>query len=145
MKSAVGIVIIARDTNRFLLLHRSTPPIVWSVLSGKMDPGETDPYKTVKREIWEEIRINPNSIKDIKKVGSEIFKKKLFHVFVGFVETEFDIPNLKLDENDDYGWFSEENLPKPLHKRWEKTFQLVKPVLELRESFKNNFNTLIND
>ena len=145
MKEAVGIVIIAKKTNRFLLLHRASSPIVWSVLSGKMDPGETNPYETVKREIWEEIRINPNTIKGIRKVGSEIFKKKLFHVFVGFVEEEFEIPNLKLDENDDYGWFTENSLPKPLHKRWEKTFQLIKPILELRESFNKNFNNLMDD
>jgi 8-oxo-dGTP pyrophosphatase MutT (NUDIX family) len=144
VKRAVGIVIIAKDTNRFLLLHRSTKPIVWSVLSGTMEDTEKEPIETLKREIKEEIRINPDFIDDIQKLGEEKFGKTLFHIFVGFVDSEFDIPNIKKDENDKYGWFDEENLPNPIHKRWPKTFQLIKPILDLRESFKNNFNNLLN-
>lgn len=143
MKESSGIVIISKNTNRFLLLHRVNDPIVWSVVSGKMESGE-DPYQTIKREIEEEIRINSDLIEDISKVGVVKTNKKLFHVFVGFVENEFKIPNLKLDENDKYGWFDEENLPTPIHKRWDKTFQFVKPFLNLRECFKRNLDNLLN-
>ncbi len=143
MKEAVGIVIIARDTNRFLLLHRSTQPIVWSVLSGTMEEGE-DPLETLKREIKEEIRINPSKIDGIKELGSENFDKTLFHIFVGFVDKEFEITNLKLNENDEYGWFDEETLPKPIHKRWPYTFQQIKPILNLRKEIKKGFNDLLN-
>ena len=144
MKRAVGIVIIAKDTNKFLLLHRTTKPIVWSVLSGTMEDDEEDPLETLKREIKEEIGIDSNFIDDIQKLGEEKFDKTLFYIFVGFVDKEFDISNLKKDENDEYGWFDEENLPNSIHKRWPKTFQLIKPILDLRESFKNNFNNLLN-
>jgi len=143
MKESVGILIIARDTNNFLLLHRASKPIVWSILTGKMDvPGET-PLETVKREIEEEININPNFIDGIKKVGI-VIDKKIFHVFVGFVDREFN-PNLKLDENDDFGWFNETNLPSPIHKRWDKTFQLIKPLLSLKENIMNKIKGLLND
>jgi 8-oxo-dGTP pyrophosphatase MutT (NUDIX family) len=148
MKKAAGIVIIARDTNRMLLLHRSTPPIVWSVLSGTMEDGES-PKKTIKREIKEEIGINPDKIDGIRKVGSEVFERSIksgkveFHIFIGFVDKEFKIKNLKLDENDSYGWFDENNLPSPIHKRWPKTFQLVKPILNLRKNLKEQIKKIL--
>lgn len=143
MKESVGILIIAKDTNNFLMLHRSKKPIVWSILTGKMDiEGET-PLETVKREIQEEININPNFIDNIKKVGV-VVDKKIFHVFVGFVDREFK-PNLKLDENNGFGWFNENNLPKPIHKRWPKTFQLVKPLLSLKGIIMNKINILIGE
>lgn len=133
MKESVGILIIARDTNKFLLLHRSTKPIVWSMLTGKMDKKGETPLETIKREIEEEINLDPTFIDGIKKVGV-VKNKKIFHVFVGFVDKEFN-PKLKLDENDDFGWYSEKNLPTPMHKTWKKTFLLLKPILSLRESF----------
>lgn len=143
MKESVGILIIAKDTNNFLMLHRSKKPIAWSILTGKMDiEGET-PLETVKREIQEEININPNFIDNIKKVGV-VVDKKIFHVFVGFVDREFK-PNLKLDENNGFGWFNENNLPKPIHKRWPKTFQLVKPLLSLKGIIMNKINILIGE
>jgi 8-oxo-dGTP pyrophosphatase MutT (NUDIX family) len=141
-REAVGIVIVAKDTNNFLLLHRSSEPIVWSVLSGGMEEGESE-VETIKREIKEEININADYIDDIEKLGSETFKKTLFHIYIGYSDHEFDIPNLKLDENDDYGWFNENNLPSPIHKRWPKTFQLLKPRLTLRESMRTNLQNLL--
>ena len=116
-----------------MLLHRATKPIVWSILTGKMDKGGETPLETVKREIKEEINLDPSFIDNIKKVGV-VKDTKMFHVFVGFVDQEFE-PSLKLDENDDFGWHNETNLPSPMHKRWSDTFQLVKPLLNLRESF----------
>lgn len=133
MKESVGILIIAKDTNNFLLLHRVSKPIVWSILTGKMDKEGETPLETVKREISEEINLDPSEIKNIQKVGV-VKDTKIFHVFVGFVENEFN-PNLKIDENDDFGWYNQNNLPTPIHKRWDDTFQLVKPLLTLRENF----------
>lgn len=141
MKESVGILIIAKDTNNFLLLHRVKKPIVWSVLSGKMDKKGETPLMVIKREIKEEINLDPSVIKGITRVGI-IKDNKKFHVFVGFVDKEFK-PNLKLDENDDFGWFNQDNLPSPIHKRWKNTFQLVKPILNLRESFIRHTKTLI--
>jgi 8-oxo-dGTP pyrophosphatase MutT (NUDIX family) len=133
MKESVGILIIAKDTNNFMLLHRVNKPIVWSILTGKMDKKGETPLETIKREIEEEINLDPSFIKGIRKVGV-VKDNKIFHVFVGFVDEEFE-PNLKLDENDGFGWYNESDLPSPMHKRWLDTFQLVKPILNLRESF----------
>lgn len=142
MKESVGILIIAKDTNNFLLLHRVHSPVVWSILTGKMDKEGETPLETIKREIQEEINLDPSSIKNIKKIGLVTDTKK-FHVFVGFVDSEFK-PNLKIDENDDFGWFNENNLPSPIHKKWENTFQLAKPYLNLKESVKNILKSLLN-
>jgi 8-oxo-dGTP pyrophosphatase MutT (NUDIX family) len=103
------------------------------MLTGKMDKKGETPLETIKREIEEEINLDPTFIDGIKKVGV-VKNKKIFHVFVGFVDKEFN-PKLKLDENDDFGWYSEKNLPTPMHKTWKKTFLLLKPILSLRESF----------
>jgi len=144
MKESVGILIIARSTNNFLLLHRTDKPIVWSILTGTMDVEGETPLDCVKREIEEEINIDSSEIKNIKQLGTVDNDYGLFHVFVGFVEDEF-YPNLKLDENDDFRWCNQNNLPKPIHKGWGKTFQLVEPILNLRESLIKNFNRLLNE
>jgi 8-oxo-dGTP pyrophosphatase MutT (NUDIX family) len=101
--------------------------------------GET-PLETVKREIWEEIGVNPSNIKNIQEVG---VTNNGHHIMVGFVNTEFKIPNLKKDENDDYGWFNENNLPSPMHQKWPETFQYVKNFLNLKEEIRK-IKKLIN-
>lgn len=136
MKESVGILIIAKNTNNFLLLHRVNKPIVWSILTGTMDVEGETPLDTIKREIMEEIKLNPNKIKNIEKVGT-INDDNVFHLFVGFVDEELKL-DLKLDENDDYGWYNETNLPAPIHKKWGNTFQLVKPLLNLINTFKKH-------
>lgn len=143
MKESVGILIVARDTNNFMLLHRTKKPIVWSVLSGKMEKSDKNPLTCIKREINEEINLDVN-ILEIIKLGTTIIDDKKFHLFIGYVNNEFK-PILKLDENDDYGWFNEDTIPSPMHKRWDKTFQLIKPMLYLKENIKNNINNLLNN
>lgn len=138
---SVGIIIIARDTNNFLLLHRVKTPVTWSTLSGKMEVGE-DTLEAIKREIIEEIGIDPMMIDDIQEVGKA---NDTHHVMVGYVDREFDIPNLKMDENNEYGWFNETNLPSPIHPKWDDTFNIVRPLLNLRENFKRLFNQLIHE
>lgn len=143
MKESVGILIVAKDTKNFLLLHRSQKPIVWSILTGTMDVEGETPLQTVKREIEEEINLDSNKVKDIKKVGVIETPKKLFHVFVGFLDKQIDL-NLKLDENDEFKWTNVENIPSPMHKRWEKTFQLAKPYLNLKETVIRIVKSLLN-
>ena len=121
------------------LFHRAKKPIVWSSLSGKMDEGES-PMETIKREIKEEIGLDPGKIKGIKELG---VTKTNHHVMVGFVDTEFVVPNLEVTENDDYGWFSQDEIPSPIHKRWGETFQLIKPYLNLRETIKRQLKRLL--
>ena len=100
---SVGILIIARDTNRFLMLHRVNPPKgTWSALAGGME-GSEDPVETVKREIREEIGVDASMVDGIKVVGTSNAMNHKHYVMVGFVDREFKVPNLKKDENDAYG------------------------------------------
>ena len=114
MRQAAGILIISRDSGRVFLLKRSNAgkyPLVWSLLSGEMDPGDTNAYHTLVREIGEEIQINAKLI-DMRYVYTEKAKALHFHYFVGFTDTEF---KATLDhENVDCGWFVHDELPSPL-------------------------------
>lgn len=142
IKESVGILIIAKNTNNFMLLHRVKQPLVWSTLTGKMDiEGET-PLEAIKREIKEEINLDPSEVSGIREVGSVEGGHRLFHIFIGFVDEEFT-PNLKMDENDGFGWFNETNLPTPIHKKWQETFQIVKPVLNLRKEYFKHTKNLV--
>jgi 8-oxo-dGTP pyrophosphatase MutT (NUDIX family) len=127
MSSAVGIFIISKKTNNFLLLHRSKHPIVWSILTGKID-GDENPFETIKREIFEETGLT--QVYNIKKIGEDTVSGRTFHLFVGYVDDDIDLPNLKVDENNNYGWFSEENLPTPIHSKWDKTYGIYNGYFE---------------
>lgn len=140
---SVGILIVARDTNRFLMLHRvNYPSGTWSALAGGMEDGE-DPIETVKREIGEEIGLDPSLVHGIKIVGISHAMGHPHYVMVGFVDREFKVSNLKKDENDKYGWFSVNNLPSPLHPGFLKSLEMIKPLLNLRESLKKGFKRLL--
>jgi NADH pyrophosphatase NudC (nudix superfamily) len=141
---SVGIIIVAKDTNKFLMLHRVNYPITWSALAGGMEKGE-DPIQTVKREIKEEIGVNPSMVKDIEIVGTSNAMGHTHYVMVGFVNKQFEIPNLQIEENDNYGWFTEENLPKPLHPGFIKSLNMIKPLLNLRENIKKVLNNFLNE
>lgn len=140
---SVGILIVARDTNKFLMLHRVNYPAgTWSALAGGME-GNEDPIETVKREIKEEIGVDPSMIDGIKVVGTSNAMGHVHYVMVGFVDREFKVPNLKKDENDKYGWFGVKNLPSPLHPGFTKSLEMIKPLLDLRESIKEGFKLLL--
>ena len=124
---SVGIIIVARDTNKFFMLHRVNYPISWSALAGGME-GNEDPIETVKREIKEEIGLNPDLVKNIKIVGTSNTMGHTHYVMVGFVDTEFKVPKLQKNENDDYGWFTEKILPSPLHPGFNKSLEMIKPL-----------------
>lgn len=134
---------VAKDTNKFFMLHRVNYPISWSALAGGME-GEENPIKTVKREIKEEIGLDPDLVKNIKIVGTSNTMGHTHYVMVGFVDTEFKVPKLQKNENDDYGWFTEKNLPSPLHPGFKKSLEMIKPLLYLRETLKIELNKLLN-
>lgn len=141
--SSVGILIVARDTNKFLMLHRVNPPAgTWSALAGGMEKGE-DPIETVKREISEEIGLDPSLVEGIRIVGTSSAMGHLHYVMVGFVDKPFRVPKLKKDENDKYGWFTVDDLPSPLHPGFLKSLDMIKPLLNLKESLRKGLNRLL--
>jgi len=122
-KKAVGVCIIAEDTNKVLLLLRGWTPHKghWSLLSGGMEEGE-DKLETLKREIMEEISINADAKLDLKyKHTEKNVDGTTFHYYEGFTPTEF-IP--KLDgENKDFGWYDVNNLPSPLYPKTKEKIE----------------------
>jgi 8-oxo-dGTP pyrophosphatase MutT (NUDIX family) len=113
---SVGCLIKCTSTNRFFLLHRNDYKPSWSLMSGGVDEGETI-LEALKREIIEELSINPNLIRYefIHKEIPPFSTNKEFNYYKGYVSNEFDA---KLDhENLDCGWFDIDNLPEPLYPR----------------------------
>lgn len=108
-----GVLLICKETNRFMLLKRSKKssyPKTWSIVSGGIDKGE-NMLEGIKRELREETQIDSDNIK------FEFFEHQnqlipYFDFYLGYCEKELEC---KLDhENTDWGWFSMDNLPKPL-------------------------------
>lgn len=109
-----GILIIAQDTGRLLLVHRSpyvNEPGTWGIPGGKIDDEDESPNHAAKREAQEELGYTGS----IQIQPAHVFKAGdfRFHNFIGVVPTEF---KAKLDwENDDADWYSIDDLPSPLH------------------------------
>jgi ADP-ribose pyrophosphatase YjhB (NUDIX family) len=112
MKTFSGVLIKCITTNRVLLLLRATPPHEgsWSILAGENENGETQ-LEGLKREVGEELSINPDIIR-YEFVSTELTHKgDMFYYYKGFVEDEF-IPTID-EENLDFGWFEKDKLPEP--------------------------------
>ena len=109
-----GVLIKCKKTGHIFLLLRNDKQPVWALVSGTIEEGENI-LQGLKREVYEELKINPNII-DFKFVGTEYVVKKnmSFHYWQGFTNSEF-IPILD-HENLKSGWFSKDNLPIPLFK-----------------------------
>jgi 8-oxo-dGTP diphosphatase len=111
-RKSAGVLLICKNTGNFLLLERSKIsffPRSWSVVAGAMEEGETS-LETIKRELKEETQIDST---DIQYTFFETqYDFKPFDLYLGYCEEEYEC---KLDrENDNYGWFNMNNLPKPL-------------------------------
>lgn len=108
-----GVLLIARDTGRILLVLRSpdvNEPNTWGILGGAIDNDE-NPKQAVYREVSEEVGYTGN----LNLQPSFVFRSKSFkyHNFIGVVDSEFE-PTLDW-ESSDAGWFPLKRLPKPLH------------------------------
>lgn len=118
-RKASGVLIIARDTGNVFLMQRGNGgkhPLTWAMLSGEIEVGEV-PLEGLKREVGEEIGINPEII-EYHYVHTEKTSELDFYYFLGFTDNEFEA---KLNfENVDWGWFEKSSLPKPLYPRMEQ-------------------------
>ena len=122
-KIAVGVLIKCLNTDKVLLVLRNEKPARWSLISGSLEEGEK-PFETLKREVSEELSINPDII-NYKKIGVQNTPEKniIFHYYEGFTLDEF-IPKLN-DEHTDWGWFSKEKLPSPLYSGTESKIKNI--------------------
>jgi 8-oxo-dGTP pyrophosphatase MutT (NUDIX family) len=117
-KIVVGVLIKCTTTDRVFLLFRNDKTPIWSLMSGGVDEGE-QPIEALKREMFEELFVRPGNIK-FKQIRIEQIPERNmeFHYFEGLTNTEF-IPILD-HENLAFGWFSKDELPKPLYKGLDK-------------------------
>jgi ADP-ribose pyrophosphatase YjhB (NUDIX family) len=111
---AAGALFYAKNTERFLFLHRTQgrKPQVWGIVGGSQESGETV-WKCCKREIAEEI----GSVEIEKIVPLECFKSHNQHfeyfTYICVVKSEF-VPVLNCEHNG-YAWVNYGIWPKPLH------------------------------
>jgi len=109
-----GALFFARDTGRFLFLHRtqSKHSRVWGLAGGTAESGETA-WQACKREIAEEV----GRVLIEKTVPLETFVSHtngfVFYTYLCVVKQEF-IPMLN-QEHDGYAWVSYSAWPRPLH------------------------------
>lgn len=125
-KNCAGILIKCASTNNVFLLLRSDDsdePNTWALVSGGINKGETI-LDGLKREISEELSINPDTI-GYSYVGTEydVDKGIKFYYYEGFTSYEFT-PTLNA-ENKQYGWFSKDSLPTPLYPNIETKIDAI--------------------
>lgn len=129
-----GGLFLAKDTKRFLLLHRTQGKTAntWGLVGGRKEPSDTTPFEALKREIEEEI----GTVDHIKKtIPLELFTSNdqnfQYNTYVVMVDHEF-VPTLN-EEHSGYAWCSFDNWPKPLHQGVKTSFanRVVRAKLEL--------------
>ena len=114
---AAGLLLVERHSHRVLLVKRSMSvqdPGVWAVPGGRVEPGQSL-YAAARTEVVEEL----GSLPFIRLRYQDTYRSGGF-TYVTFVATVDDAVaqewQIELDwENDDYGWFSLDKLPTPLH------------------------------
>lgn len=112
-RAGAGAIVVARDTGRILLPHRSSrveQPGTWGVWGGAIDAGE-DPATAARREVGEEC--GAEGI--VEMVPLYVFRKGdfRFHNFMAVVPGEF-APRLNW-ETQGYRWVEFGDWPSPMH------------------------------
>jgi 8-oxo-dGTP pyrophosphatase MutT (NUDIX family) len=129
-RAGAGAVIMARDTGRILLPHRSRSveqPGTWGVWGGAIDPGE-DPELAARREVEEEA--GATQVREM--IPLHVFRKGDFryHNFLAIVPGEF-APRLNW-ETQGYKWVDYGDWPHPLHFGLESLIRNSGPVMRTR-------------
>lgn len=108
-----GVLLIDINSNNFLLCQRGkniTFANSWSLFGGKIEDGE-DVLDGVKRELYEESKINPKNITfKLFEVQHEMGYP--YYFYLGFCDGKLKCQIN--EESQNWGWFTLENLPKPL-------------------------------
>lgn len=134
MKGGAGCLILAKETERFLLILRSNlvaAPLTWSLPGGKIDGGER-PGHAARREVGEEIGLDLGKkhlfLIHINDVHAPRFR---FYTFAVMVPREFE-PILNW-ESLEYKWCSRDELPEPLHWGVRQTLENRKVIRALKK------------
>jgi 8-oxo-dGTP pyrophosphatase MutT (NUDIX family) len=116
-KVSAGAMIKCTKTDKIFLALRSKGGEngeTWNIIAGGIEDDDKSILDGLKREIKEELQIDPDVI-DFKFIRKEYRKAKNqdFHYYEGLVDKEFT-PTLN-EENLDWGWYGKDELPSPLY------------------------------
>lgn len=133
-KRGAGCFCYAKNTGKFLLLFRDSyveQPHTWGLAGGAIDPQE-DSKNAALRELIEETSINadPSQLHLIYTFEDKDSGFKYYNYLCILEEEETPILNW---ENENYGWFSLDNLPKPLHFGVEKFIHNTSVIETIRK------------
>lgn len=124
MKTGAGCLILAKDTEKFLLIQRSEyvpVALTWSLPGGSVEAGESS-EQAARREITEEIGINLSSYPFSLIYTNEVYLPRFkFYTYACVVPKEFN-PVLNW-ESQSHIWCDMDSLPQPLHWGVEQLFK----------------------
>lgn len=129
-----GGLFLAKDTKRFLFLHRTQGKTAgtWGLVGGKKEPTDLTTVDILRREITEEVGKCP-AIKKI--IPLELFVSNdqhfQYNTYVLLVDKEF-IPELN-SEHSGYAWCDLDCWPKPLHQGVKNSFnnKIIRAKIEV--------------
>ena len=114
-KVSAGVMIKCTKTDKIFLALRSKGGRngeTWNLIAGGIEDSDESVLEGLKREITEELQIDPELI-DYTFIRKEEEKNQDFHYYEVFTKSEF-IPTLD-HENLDWGWYDKDKLPSPLY------------------------------
>ena len=118
---SVHLIIINKDKTKTLFQKRASVkdlyPNMWDIaVGGHISSGETD-LIAVKRELFEELGINPNNykIEFIKKYKEELFNKGIISkefvsLYILYLDNELENFELQEDEVDSVCWVTKDEM-----------------------------------
>lgn len=108
-----GVLLYNTNTKEFLLGQRGpkkTFANAWSLFGGGIEPHE-EVLDGVKRELYEETGIKSENIR-YELIEVQMDMGYPYYFYIGYTNENYEC---KLNhENQDWGWFTINNLPKPL-------------------------------
>lgn len=129
-RKASGFLLICPKTKELFLVKRAQnvdSPGTWCTVGGGVEKGE-DFMQAAKRECVEELGSCPEISDIIDDIDSSMVEDLVYKTFVGVVSLETREnwkPKLN-PENDEFGWFKPNELPKPLHPGLAYTLKILK-------------------
>ena len=142
-KKAAGFLFISpRDKEIFLVRRSKTvdTPGHWCTVGGGVEKGENF-LEAAKREVVEELGSLPEIADILDTVDSSLTDDFVYKTFLAVVspQTRTDWRPKMNPENDKFGWFKPDALPKPLHPGLAYTLKVLK---ERYSNKQNNMRAL---
>jgi 8-oxo-dGTP pyrophosphatase MutT (NUDIX family) len=132
-KIAAGVLPICTKTGRILLVRRGfnqPSPGLWAGFGGKMEPEDSNPQETAKREFKEESQYEGEYRISKEPVYVNRDNHLDFYTYIGLFDEEF-VPELgPAEEAIDYGWFYLYEMPESVLPNMQKMFDLKSKSIE---------------